>query len=70
VLETLPEIVNLDSRLTSIPPNHFSSFAEVLLIVGEHDEVVEGGSYGRSPRGRSAELGLLMTEGAFPSLLT
>jgi hypothetical protein len=48
VLETFPEIVDLDSWLTTVPPNHPSGLSETLLIVGEDDEVVEG-SYGITP---------------------
>ena len=48
VLEALPKIVDLNSRLTPIPPNHPTGLSETLLIVGKDDEVVEGG-YGVSP---------------------
>jgi hypothetical protein len=34
--------VDIDGRFATIPPNHFPGFAEMLLIVGEDDEVVEG----------------------------
>ena len=48
MLETLPEIMDLDSRLTPIPPNHSAGLSETFLIVGEDDEVVKGG-YGIAP---------------------
>lgn len=48
VLETLPEIVDLDSWLTAVPPNHPAGLSETFLIVGENDEVVKGG-YGIAP---------------------
>jgi hypothetical protein len=58
VHETLPEITNLDSWFASISPNHLASFTEVLLIVGEDDEIVKG-RYGMiSPWERSATLGI------------
>ena len=48
VLETFPEIVNLDSWLTAVPPNHPAGLSETFLVIGENDEVVKGG-YGISP---------------------
>jgi hypothetical protein len=51
--ETRPEITNLDSWFASISPDHLASFTEVLLIVGEDDEIVEG-RYGISPWENSA----------------
>ena len=43
VLETFPEIVNFDSWLTAVPPNHPAGLSETFLIVGEDDEVVKRG---------------------------
>jgi hypothetical protein len=37
VLETLPEIVDLYSGLTAVPPNHSSGLSETLLAIGEDD---------------------------------
>jgi hypothetical protein len=41
MLETLPQIMDLNSWLTTISPNHPSGFTEVLLIVGENDKIVK-----------------------------
>jgi hypothetical protein len=35
--------MDLNCWFTAISPHHFACFAEVLLIVGEDDEIVEGG---------------------------
>jgi hypothetical protein len=43
--------MDLDRRFTTIPPNHLACFAEMLLIVGEDDEIVKG-CYGVPPEGR------------------
>jgi hypothetical protein len=42
MFETLPKVMDLHRRLTAIPPNHFACFTEMLLIVGEDDEIVKG----------------------------
>jgi len=41
MLKTLPYVLDINSRLTTISPNHLSCFTEVLLIVGENDEIVK-----------------------------
>ena len=43
MLETLPEIMDLDSRLTPVSPNHPAGLSKTFLIVGENDEIVKGG---------------------------
>jgi len=34
--------MDLNNGFTTIPPNHLACFAEMLLIVGEDDEIVKG----------------------------
>jgi len=62
VLETLPKIVDLDSWLTPVPPNHPAGLSETLLIVGEDDEVVKGG-YGIAPWNALRKGGRLASKG-------
>jgi hypothetical protein len=41
MLETLPQVMDFNSRLTTISPNHPSCFTEVLLIISKDDEIVK-----------------------------
>ena len=64
MLETLPEIVDLDSRLAPVPPNHLTGLSKTLLIVGEDDEVVKGG-YGIAPWNGLGKAGRVASKGWF-----
>ena len=64
MLETLPEIVDLDSRLSPVAPNHPAGLSEALLIVGEDDEVVKG-SYGIAPWNGLGKAERLASKGRF-----
>jgi hypothetical protein len=68
MLETLPQIVDLNGRFTTVPPNHPACFAKVLLIVGEDDEIVKG-CHGIAPQGKAGTTGLLRAEGWIPPLV-
>ena len=41
MLETLPQVMDFNSRLTTISPNHPSCFTEVLLIISKDDKIVK-----------------------------
>lgn len=43
MLDTFPNICELDSRFASVAPDYLAGFFESLLVVCEDDKVFEGG---------------------------